>query len=46
MKFKNQTLVTLVKFLALKSHTWLLAIILDKADTEHFYHCRDSIGQL
>ena len=39
-KFKFLPSDTLAVFQVFNSHVWLVATVLDKADTEHFYDCR------
>ena len=33
--------VILATFRVLSRHVWLVATVLDEADLEHFYHCRE-----
>lgn len=37
---KFRVLVTLATFQVLSNHIWLVAIVLDRLDIEHFCHCR------
>lgn len=37
---KHSCSVVLATFQVLRNHTWLVAIILDWEDMEHFRHCR------
>lgn len=38
--FKLSISVTLTTFQMLNRHVWLVAAILDSADTDHFHHCQ------